>query len=610
MADKKTVLTLNLGSQRVGAARFGIAGKGALTLREYAFVSMPGDPSAEGNRRSSIEPAVSTLVKHLKATDSEVNFAIPGNSLIAKFVKLPPIAEDKVDEIVTFEAKGAVPFPLEEAAWDYQIMGTKVGEVEAAIVAARGDQVEELTSAVRAAGLQPDAVDGAPIALYNAFRYNYPDVTEPSLIIDLGARTTNLVFVDGVKAFISSAQIGGAAITQAISKEMGADFETAEERKTAEGFVHLGGNYADHEDPEVDAMSKIIRNTVIRIDGDIRRRITNHKQQGGNSPVRAFICGAGASLPYLKEVLEEKLGMPVEFFNPLRNVTIGPKVDTAALQSETHLLGELVGLALREMACPMELDLAPKSVQATRDLDARKPYLMTAAAALLASLGGCWLSNSGAVAKYAEKGAAVDKELAILQGFDSKIKAKDTELETLTKKSELLGNVVRDRYFWTQLLNELNSHLKDDKIWFTQIALVNSVVGKEPSPQLFPGVDSRNPFSASGSARALDPAKANQYDSILIAGVNRHVENDTPDIAKVNALFTAIIQSPGSAQFFKLVEKAEDLKNEKKLEELRVKHVINNPANGGATDGYPFHLLIPLARPVTVNPSAAAPAAR
>ena len=358
MAEKKSILTLNLGSQRVGMARFGISGKGGVLLKDYAFTEMAGDPTADGTRRNSLTEAVKQLVAQFKAADSDVNYAVPGQFLIAKFVKLPPLAEDQVDKIVGFEAQQAVPFPLAETVWDYQLMGKSGGEVEVGIVAIRSEHLGEMHAAVESSGLDTQLVDAAPVALYNAFRYNYPDAEGCSLLIDLGARTTNLIFIEGHRAFINSFQTGGASITQSIAREMGMDFDSAEGRKVQEGFVNLGGNYADHEDPEVDGMSKVIRNALLKVHGEITRRTNAYRsQQGGSAPSVVYLAGAGASLPYLKEVFEEKLRLPVEYFNPLRNVAVGPRVNVEQVGAEAHTLGELVGLALREMACPMALDL-------------------------------------------------------------------------------------------------------------------------------------------------------------------------------------------------------------------------------------------------------------
>ena len=162
------------------------------------------------------------------------------------------------------------------------------------------------------------------MALYNAFRYNYSDMTGCSLIIDIGARTTNLIFIEPNKVFSRSiVNQGGNTITQAIAKDFSEPFVMAEERKKRDGFVSLGGSYADPDDPEVARVSKIVRNTMTRLHAEIARSISFYRsQQHGQSPVRVLLCGGTASLPYMREFFHEKLQLPVEYFNPLRNVAV------------------------------------------------------------------------------------------------------------------------------------------------------------------------------------------------------------------------------------------------------------------------------------------------
>ena len=52
-----------------------------------------------------------------------VVISVPGQSGLARFVKLPPVEEKKIADIVRFEAKQQIPFPLEEVVWDYQKIG-------------------------------------------------------------------------------------------------------------------------------------------------------------------------------------------------------------------------------------------------------------------------------------------------------------------------------------------------------------------------------------------------------------------------------------------------------------------------------------------------------
>ena len=134
-----------------------------------------------------------------------------------------------------------------------------------------------------------------PMALYNAFRYNYSELTGCSLIIDIGARTTNLIFVETKKVFSRSIPTGGNTITAAIAKDFNEAFGAAEERKKRDGFVSLGGSYADPEDPDAARVSKITRNTMTRLHAEITRSVSFYRsQQGGAQPARVFLAGGTA----------------------------------------------------------------------------------------------------------------------------------------------------------------------------------------------------------------------------------------------------------------------------------------------------------------------------
>src|SRR5207248_1984382 len=80
---------------------------------------------------------------------------------------------------------------------DYQLVGGGADEqLQVVLVAIKSDLLEGINAAVEAAGLRPMVIGVANMALYNAFRYNYSDVTDSSLVVDIGARTTNLLFIE------------------------------------------------------------------------------------------------------------------------------------------------------------------------------------------------------------------------------------------------------------------------------------------------------------------------------------------------------------------------------------------------------------------------------
>ena len=73
-------------------------------------------------------------------------------------------------------------------------------------------------------------------------------------------------------------------------------------------------------------------------------------QQGGSAPQRLFLSGGASVMPYTAQFFAEKLNVPVEYFNPFRNVQIDPAVNLEELARVAHSLGEVVGLGLRNLA--------------------------------------------------------------------------------------------------------------------------------------------------------------------------------------------------------------------------------------------------------------------
>jgi hypothetical protein len=466
--------------------------------------------------------------------------------------------------------------------------------MEVGIVAIRAEHLTDLNSAVEDAGLAVHTVDAAPVALYNAFRYNYPESEGCALLIDLGARTTNLIFIEGRRAFISSFQTGGASLTQSISKEMGMDYETAEQRKVAEGFVNLGGNYEDHEDPEIDNMSKVLRNSLARIHGEIVRRTNAYRQQqGGSAPSVAYLAGAGASLPYVKEVIEEKLRVPVEYFNALKNVSVGPKVDVERISSEAHTLGELVGLALREMSCPMELDLSPKSVQARRDVGSRKPFLYAAAAAWVAMLLGVWVYNSRAASGYGKEIDKLETRMAPLTSADEIIKGAEKTEKKFADRAEVLSTAVSDQKYWVSMFDTLNNLLVDDQIWIVQITPYSAEAKSLPG-KLYEEVPW--PFDIPGSSGSNLPRDKMTITDLLVVGINRN-----PEGANAFQLFEKIVKD---TQYFDFPARPKDTSESKWREVLLSKFLRNDVGDLSTRDGYAFTMRLPLKRKVDVTPKA------
>src|SRR5436190_10336518 len=398
MSPRTRITTLNLGSQSIELAEFRTQPQGGLILCGYRTQELLADPTTEETRYTQVIAALREMLGELHIKGGNVNYTVAEESIFTRFVKLPPMDEEKIERIIFFEAQQNVPFPIDEVVWDYQLVGGGAGEpIQVILVAIKVDLLDEINRAVEETGLRTSIVDLATMALYNAFRHNYSDLGGCSLLIDIGARTTNLLFIEPGKIFTRSVPIGGSSVTSAIAKEFNEPFAAAEFRKKRDGSASLAG--AELPGGEVARASKIVRSTMTRLHAELMRSISHYcTQQQGKAPERIFLSGGGASTPRLQEFFHEKLQLPIELFDPLRNVTVAESAGVEEIARSSHLLGEPVGLALRAaMNCPIALNLRPPSVVRRQELEKRRPFLIAAAICLVLGLLG-WSTYYGRAA--------------------------------------------------------------------------------------------------------------------------------------------------------------------------------------------------------------------
>ncbi len=478
MADNQTTVALNIGSQRISMAVFEVSKNGGLVLKAYDSESIVADPLMDASRIAQTHVAIGDLVKRLKLTKAKARYAISGQAVFTRFVKLPPLQEDNIEQLVTFEAQQHVPFPLQEVVWDYELIEGGA-EKEVVIVAIKADALDEINGAVNEGGLGTSEVDVAPMALYNAFRSTYGNPEEPILLIDIGAKTSNLLYIEGKRFFTRSIAIGGAAITAAISKEYNIPFLEAEHQKISNGLVALGGGHTEQMDEAVAALAMVIRNSLSRLPAEIARTTNYYRSQhAGSAPRRVMLAGGGANLPYTLEFFQEKLNLPVEYFNPVRNVAISKGVDASLIQREGHLMGELVGLGLRGIGkSEINIDLVPVVVEQMRASDRRKPYFVAAAIALLVGVGG-WAVCQNVTATLA------DKQARHMEETRAKLAPVKTQIDALLKKEAALREVAgaytdieKDHVFWLDLLEELKGAFASDAVWLTDF---EPLIGYDP----------------------------------------------------------------------------------------------------------------------------------
>jgi hypothetical protein len=206
-------------------------------------------------------------------------------------------------------------------------------------------------------------------------------------------------------------------------------------------------------------------------------------QQGGSAPQRLFLSGGASVMPYTAQFFAEKLNVPVEYFNPLRNVQIDPSINLEDLARVAHSLGEVVGLGLRNLAhCPIELNLMPASTLKWQSFNQKKPYFIATIfglVALIAALG--FLFGQLASVQNAE----LEKTQLQLEPMRRKADQFKRAYASLQRTEKELGDYsgwVGERFFWVDVLGEVRQALMrseagmkaqfrtDTGIWIEQLS--------------------------------------------------------------------------------------------------------------------------------------------
>ena len=461
MLNSKSFLAVDFGAANLKLAEFELNEAGGLMLVQYGFRSLGQDGFQEASREAAIVRALPELLAERPYKSKTVNVCAPGFHTFSKFVKLPPVDTSKVTQIIQYEAQQNVPFPLEEVVWDYQILGAAPsGELEVLLVAVKSDIVEGLFRVAEKTSLRVQLVDVSAAGLCNAFRFNYPDLQGCTMLLDIGAKTSNLLFFENNTVYSRGINIGANAITQDFSRESRLAFDDAERLKIEEGFVSLGGAYEEPENQNQAAISKIARQVMTRLHIQVNQTIQFYRgQQGGSAPQRLLLAGGASLMPYTAEFFSEKLNLPpesVEYFNPLRNVQLDPGINREELAKVAHMLGEVVGLGLRNMAhCPVDLNLMPKSSLQRQQFKQKQPFLIAAAFCFILVIWAFGWFFDGVAQQKTEALEQIKRKLEPLQGQQRSLDRVKLDLKNAEDQAGQYTTLLEDRFLWAGMLTQL-----------------------------------------------------------------------------------------------------------------------------------------------------------
>ena len=282
-------------------------------------------------------------------------------------------------------------------------------------------------------------------------------------------------------------------------------------------------------------------------------------------------------MPYTLEFFNEKLSLPIEFFNPVRRISVGPGVDGASLSRSAHLLGECVGLALRELTgeCPVTISLQAPSLQQAAADNRRRPFLLAAAAGLVGAIGLLGLYYQSAAGTVARINESIQSSIAPLEQISQQISQLDAERTRLLKDGADLAAAPLLRAGWVEIINELNQRQPDKFIWVTKLSPYPAV------PGFVSGSDAPSPERSTESTggEGAGETGAPQVTGLEIEGL--YLENEA-EAGVVDQCVQSLAESP----LFGITAENKD------------SVVVVRAAQSGSHWAYEYKLIVPLKRPI------------
>lgn len=462
-------LIINCGASRITAAVVEVQ-SGRLELEALVTLPLDYDLTEDESWLGAVRSALHELA-HKHRFSGKASIIIPGNQVLTKTIRIPHVEEAKRTQILAFEAQQNIPYPLHEVVWDSQVVGDDGVETEVLFIACKANTVDEICSSVAAAGFTPTRISAATILEYNALQLAYPDQEEDLLLVNIGARSTNLIFKSAAGLFARNIQLGGHTLTQSIADSLGKSFAQGEAIK--QKFFSGELDYSE-EDSGAKLLQGSAESFVRRTSQEITRSIVNYRRQkGAAAPKRILLTGRGALLRGLADELSERQKVDVEFFDPLQGVTLGEKITTESeeLRYET---GEIIGEAGRGLLDEsVGVNLLPDVIQAEMAFRAKKPFLLVAAACLAFAPWPAFLGYNQLHGIEEAQVRAQQEKIPPLRSRQAAIDKVENRARAIGESIEQVKGLVNSKANWIQFFAELQESLMQaEDVWLDDLAVV------------------------------------------------------------------------------------------------------------------------------------------
>ncbi|MBF0430281.1 MAG: type IV pilus assembly protein PilM [Fibrobacteria bacterium] len=298
------------------------------------------------NRNELLNAVISLINKTPTRKIKKVNFSLSWSyGVIADRIRLKSSQIESDEELILMEASRHSPFDVDDIQLDYKILNKNdvTGDMEVLLVAAKVNKMQPFLSLIEDANLEAVNVDVDTFATTNAFLFsaNPEDLDKVVCLANIGDNVTNLTFIKhGAYHSTRDVETAGNYFLQTIAKKL--------DINPMEATSILKGRSQQNFDEEL--VENCIENSAEELSVGIEMAFKYFKSMENNLSIdKLVLCGGGACIETLPELLAERHDIEVEIADPLSKIDCDKsKFVTAIPKNISTSLMVATGLAIRK----------------------------------------------------------------------------------------------------------------------------------------------------------------------------------------------------------------------------------------------------------------------
>ena len=294
------ILGVDWGSHSIKAVEIDSA-FGRFEIRDYHELQLEG----------STEPGqvLQSLISGLPKKPDRVAVAMSSADVTFRNLQLPTRGKKAIQAAIGFELEDELPFPLEQAVYDYTAVSQSKNATLVHVAASLKKRIAVTLAKYASAEIDPDLLTTEAWAYRTLFNRIVPAQTmqKPVLLVQIGKeRTTLYVHWKGTPIMAREIAWGGRDITQAISQKYGISIEEAEKAKLDHGFV-IPSTQNQNATPEQIAFSDTLIEPLQTLIRELHQAMLTCKSVTREPFGAVYLAGGTALLPGIEALIAESL---------------------------------------------------------------------------------------------------------------------------------------------------------------------------------------------------------------------------------------------------------------------------------------------------------------